>query len=232
MKLKERLRELLFPPRCLSCGKVLVKRTIFCGICLAEAPFVMGNTCEKCGIELRADFPSPICGRCRSLEPYFDRNFPVMEHVGIGRNAVLNVKYGAEGAVADAALLISQNLISKGILPEAVTHVPDTKKAEREKDGSRTEYLARQVAGQLETNFVKVFEKCRETEKQKRLTAAQRKLNVRGAYRVINPPEGKSVLIIDDVFTTGATLNECAKVLRRKFKGRIYTATLTIRDRE
>lgn len=232
MKISERLRYILYPPHCIACGKVLEERTVFCGTCFAEAPFLEGKCCEKCGIELHPEAVSPICGRCRDLKPHFDRNFPVMEHLGVGRQSVLNLKYGREGAIRDAALLISQNIIGRGILPDTVTYVPDTKKAMREKDGSRTEYLARCVAKQLDAKFMRTIEKCRETEKQKKLTAAQRKVNVRGAYRAVKVPDGKSVLIIDDVFTTGATMDACAKALRNVFRGRIYTATLTIRDRE
>ena len=110
--------------------------------------------------------------------------------------------------------------------------MPDTKSAKVKKDGSRTEALARYTAKYLGAKYEEVLIKKRETKKQKSLTAAQRKQNVRGAYIAFNRPEGESLLIIDDVFTTGATLNECAKAVRRIYKGRIYTATLSIRDRE
>lgn len=232
MKLKERIKCILFPPRCLACGKTLARRTIFCDSCMPEMPFVEGNTCAICGIEMHPDFPSPICGRCRNLKPKFSRNFPVLEHKGLGRRAVLNFKYGSEGTVPDAAILIARKIVEEGVIPEAVTNVPDTKSASDEKDGSRTEALARYVAKYLGVKYEHMLKKTRETEKQKSLTAEQRKLNVRGAYSAVKSPEGESVLIIDDVFTTGATLNECAKVLKRIYDGRIYTATLTIRDRD
>ena len=232
MKLSERIKFIIFPPKCLACGTTLARRTIFCDDCIPEVPFVEGNLCGICGIEMHPDSPSPICGRCRNLMPKFLRNFPVLEHKGLGRRAVLNFKYGAEGTVPDAAILIAKKVVGEGVIPETVTNVPDTKKARLEKDGSRTEALARYVAKYLGVKYEPVFKKTLETEKQKSLTAEQRKLNVRGAYSAVKAPEGESVLIIDDVFTTGATLNECAKVLKRVYNGRIYTATLTIRDRE
>lgn len=232
MRLAERIKLILFPPRCLSCGKVLSDRSVFCGACLPEIPFVEGNLCAVCGIEMHPDFPSPICGRCRELKPKFEKNFSVMEHKGLGRQACLHFKYGSEGTVPDAALLLARKVAQSGVLPEIVTNVPDTKKARLKKDGSRTEALARYTARYLGAKYETVLIKTRETKKQKSLTSPQRKLNVRGAYAPAAVPSGKSLLIIDDVFTTGATLNECAKTVRRVYKGRIYTATLTIRDRE
>lgn len=232
MKLAERIKFILFPPRCLACGRTITHRDVFCADCLPEIPFVEGNLCAVCGIEMHPDFPSPICGRCRELEPKFLKNFPVIEHKGLGRQAVLNFKYGSEGTVPDAALLLARKIAGSGVLPEVITSVPDTKSAKVKKDGSRTEALARYTAKYLGAKYEEVLIKKRETKKQKSLTAAQRKQNVRGAYIAFNRPGGESLLIIDDVFTTGATLNECAKAVRRIYKGRIYTATLSIRDRE
>lgn len=227
MKLTEALKNAVYPPHCLACGKILSERTVFCGTCLAEIPFVTGKRCEKCGIEMHPDFPSPICGRCRNLKPHFDRNFPAMEHVGAGRTSALNLKYGSSGAISDAAMVISQMIIRERVIPEVVTYVPNFGKG-----SSVTERLAFYTAKYLGVKCETLLKKTRATEKQKTLTFARRMINVRGAYEAVKVPDAKSVLIVDDVFTTGATMNECAKVLKKKFKGKIYTATFTIRDRE
>lgn len=227
MKFLEKLRDLVFPPRCLACKRVLVRHTVFCGDCLAEIPFVSGKCCEYCGIEMHPEFPSPVCARCRNLKPRFDKNVPIMEHVGLGRRCVLNVKYGSKGAIYDAAILMAGKLKEKNIIPSVVTFVPDYGRKSQVTEG-----LAYYIAKYLGAKSEKLIIKTRMTDKQKSLSFAKRLLNVRGAYKAVKVPEGDSVLIIDDVFTTGATMNECAKAIRKVYKGKIYTATFTIRDRE
>lgn len=232
MKLFEFLQNIFFPPRCLCCGTIINKDCIFCDECLPEIGFTEGKCCEACGIPLNPHFESPICARCRDLTLYFDRNLPVMEHTGMGRRAVLNVKYGKRSAIPSAARLIADKLIENKIFPDEVTFVPETDKAKAKRGYGVTERLSFYTAKYLNAEHIEALKKVRETAKQKELTSNQRKINVRGAYEILKVPEGESILIIDDVFTTGATMNECAKTIRKSFKGKIYTATLTIRDRE
>lgn len=232
MKLSEYVKNLLFPPKCLCCGEVIGENTVFCEKCLPEIGFTEGECCKVCGIPLNPHFESPICARCRSIKPYFERNFPVMEHTGMGRRAVLNVKYGKRSAIPPAARLIADKLIENKIFPDAVTFVPETDKSKRKRGYPVTEMLSFYTARYLGAEHIEALEKIRETKKQKELTASQRKINVLGAYKLKDIPIGKSILIIDDVFTTGATMNECAKTIKKKFNGKIYTATITIRDRE
>lgn len=232
MKLSECVKNLLFPPKCLCCGEIIKDGRVFCDTCLPEIGFTEGKCCKVCGIPLNPHFESPICARCRDLKLYFDRNLPVMEHTGFGRRAVLNVKYGKRSFIPSAAFLITDKLIKNKILPDAVTFVPETDKSKSKRGYGVTEMLSFYTAKYLGVEHIKALKKIRETEKQKELTANQRKINVRGAYKLNDIPQGESVLIIDDVFTTGATMNECAKIIKREFNGKIYTATLTIRDRE
>ena len=73
-----------------------------------------------------------------------------------------------------------------------------------------------------------MLERCRETTSQIGLSRHQRRENIRGAFRVANPDEvtGREVLIVDDVFTTGTTVSECARILRRAGASKVYVATV------
>ncbi|MBQ2941324.1 MAG: ComF family protein [Clostridia bacterium] len=232
MKLINRLSLLIFPPKCASCLKVIGKRTIFCGSCMPDIPFVDGITCEKCGISLSAEFPSPICGRCRERSFHFNKNIPLMEHFGLGREAVLNMKYKSHPVIKDLALLMANRIIASEEGFDVITFVPMTKKEEREKDIHITYFLSREIARLTGKQHKELLCKTRETRKQKELTEKGRIENVRGAYAVKGDVTGKNILIVDDVFTTGATMDECSKVLKRAGAAAVYTATASIRDRE
>lgn len=232
MKLLSVIGELLFPPRCASCLKVLGKRNVFCGNCMPEIPFVEGETCEKCGISLSPDFPSPICGRCRRRNFHFDKNISVLEHCGKGRQAILNMKYKSSPVIKDMANLLAERIKRANLHFDLVTFIPMTRKEEREKDIHITYFLSKYLAKYVGVKHSELISKIRETKKQKELTEKERILNVRGAYKVCRDVEGKNILLVDDVFTTGATMDECAKILKRAGAANVFCITASIRDRE
>lgn len=232
MKLINWISSLIFPPRCASCLKVMGKRTVFCGKCMPEIPFIDGITCEKCGISLSADLPSPICGRCRERNFHFDKNIPLIEHFGRGREAVLNMKYKSHPVLKDLALLMANRIMASGEEVDEITFVPMTKREERKKDIHITYFLSREIARLTGITHNELLYKTRETKKQKELTEKGRIENVRGAYEVCGDVKGKRILLIDDVFTTGATMDECSKVLKRAGAAGVFSATASIRDRE
>jgi len=230
MKLINRLSLLIFPPKCASCLKVIGKRTIFCGSCMPDIPFVDGITCEKCGISLSADFSSPICGRCRRRNFHFDKNISALEHSGKGRQAVINMKYHKAPVIRDMAHLMAERLEHEDF--DLVTFVPKTRKEEKEKDIHITYFLSKFLSKLIGVKQKEVLEKVRETKKQKELTENGRILNVRGAYKVSKDVKGLKILLVDDVFTTGATMDECAKILKIAGAESVTCATVSIRDRE
>ena len=232
MKLFNYIKELLFPPKCAVCFKILGKRTVFCRDCMPEIPFVDGITCEKCGIPLSADFPSPICARCRKRNFHFDKNTPVLEHSGMGRQAVINMKYNSFPIIKDMAYIISGRVKRENIDFDYVTYIPMTRKDEREKKIHVTYFLSKEIAKLLNKDHKTLIVKQRETKKQKELTENERIINVRGAFAVKDNVKGKKILLVDDVFTTGATMDECAKILKRAGATAVYCTTVSIRDRE
>ncbi len=231
MKLFKTICELFFPPRCAACLKVLGKRSVFCGSCMPEIPFVDGVTCDKCGISLSADFPSPICGRCRNRNFRFDKNVPVLEHFGPGRQTVINMKYKSSPVIKDMAYLMAERIRRENADFDCVTFVPVTGKEELEKDIYITYFLSKYLAKLIGINHCELLKKTRETKKQKELTENERIINVRGAYKVCRDVKDMNILLVDDVFTTGATMDECAKILKRAGAAKVCCATVSIRDR-
>ncbi len=232
MKLLEAVRNLLFPPRCASCLRVIGKRTVFCSYCMAEIPFIDGFTCDKCGISLSANFPGKICARCNDRNFRFDKNIPLFEHRGHGRQTVLNMKYRSYPVIRDMAILMSNRIAEEKLDIDLVTFVPMTEKEERKKDFNITYFLSKEIAVLLGLCHNEVLSKIRETKKQKELTEKGRISNVLGAYKVTGDVKDKSILLVDDVFTTGATMDECAKILKRAGAKEVICTSVSIRDRE
>lgn len=231
MNVSDKIRDLFFPPRCILCDAFIEKRTAFCEECLPEIPFVEGKICHVCGIPLSEEFPAPVCARCRKMKPAFQSNTSLLEHKAFGRRSVLVMKYEKSYAAYDLAQLLAARLSSQKENIDCVTSVP-MRKVDEWRRGQNVSYtLSLYTAKALGLPQRELLCKVRKTEKQKTLSAHQRVFNVRGAYAVRGNVSGQRILLIDDVFTTGATLSECARVLKRAGAACVYTATVSIRDR-
>ena len=111
-----------------------------------------------------------------------------------------------------------------------VAAVPLGRRRRRKRGYNQAELLARRVAGELHIPYADLLEKVRNNPAQRKQNARSRRVNVYGAYAVIDDSAlwDKTVLLIDDVKTTGATLNECAKMLRMHGAKAVYAATVAI----
>ena len=140
------IKNLLFPPKCASCLKIMDKRSVFCPSCMPESPFIEGITCEKCGITLSAEFPSSVCARCRDRGFSFERNIPLMEHSGLGRKAVINMKYKSAPVIKDLALMLASRIAQENMAIDAVSFIPMTEKNERAAKIHITYFLSKELA--------------------------------------------------------------------------------------
>ena len=217
-RLKAWLSELLAPTecRCLNCGREVFNGLGFCDDCKKTAILNVGKTCKRCGrsIEGAEDY----CTNCSFDRIYFDKSYSAFVYDGSIRDAILKFKFAGYGNFARifakhlAALAVKNNLEF-----DVVAYAPMTKKAIKERGYNQAGLLAERFCDILECGdkLCNAVAKIKETERQETLGRTERKTNLIGAYRCIANVEGKRVLVIDDINTTGATLNECAKVLKR-----------------
>jgi len=97
---------------------------------------------------------------------------------------------------------------------DVITFVPMTRRDQRKRGFNQAEVMARVIGKRLDLPVVKLLAKARETELQSKLSAAKRKSNLRDAFRLL-PCVQDQVLLVDDICTTGATVEECARMLKR-----------------
>ena len=198
-KLKNSVKDILFPVRCPYCETVIHKTEY---------------ACEDC----KKKFPSPaiikyaVGGyKCTSPFPYD----------GIFKKAVKRFKFGNKGGYAkQLAFPIVQSILES--YPSAdfdlITCVPMHKKRLAQRGYNQAELLAKECAKIMNIPYCDTLEKYKENREQHSIKASERAKNVKGVYRIIDKElvRDKNILIIDDIITTGNTLGECAKILMKQ----------------
>lgn len=209
----EVLLDLLFPPRCVFCTKLLdTGEHDLCSRCQRELPWLTGHPAEQQG-----DFFS----LCVSPLYYQDQ---VKESI---RRYKFHGRRGYHKAYGTfVAQCITDHLAGRYDL---MTWVPLSRRRKRERGYDQSFLLASAAAQALGNMVVETLRKDRDTPAQSGLEdAAQRRANVLGVYSPVNPGlvAGKRVLLVDDVITTGSTLSECARILRTAGASDVVCATV------
>jgi ComF family protein len=222
--------DLLLPPRCLACGTTVGASGSLCAACWAAITFLGSPCCACCGLPFDFDAADVLCGACTRAHPPFDRARAVMRYDEASRKLVLAFKHGDRLHMAPAFGAWLKRAGSE-LLAEADLLIPVplhwTRLFARRYNQAAVLAHALHAAGgpPVAPDWLS---RRRRTASQGKRNAAARERNVRGAF-VLKPGRevrGKRVVLIDDVFTTGATVGECARVLRRAGALRIDVLTL------
>ncbi len=227
--------DIIFPPRCLGCAEILHphRRQLFCPVCLEKIKFITGSLCPVCGTTF-SDSPaaSHLCGNCMGNKTYFSCARAVVSYETIILNTIHQFKYGNNISVG--ARLAS--FMADFSFPDVdftghslIIPVPLHIKRLRQRGFNQSLILARALAKkwQIPVNF-SLLKRHRFTLTQTGLNKAERNKNIKGAFEVSDKKKiaGKNVILVDDVYTTGATINECAKILTKAGAQKVTVLTL------
>jgi ComF family protein len=242
----ESLFSVLFPSDCRICQSSLTRISSLpvCEACLQQVSPLSGILCNICGEKLFSKYvvteEGPRCGMCRRAAPPFERAVAYGAYDGVLRDLIHLLKYQRVHPVA--ALLakrVEEALTPMGLpQPLLVVPVPLFKRKLRDRGFNQAEEIARALVDRCKGRSIQLetasLARTRETVSQTGLTRHQRRANVRGAFTVIRPDRiaGKSVLVVDDVMTTGTTVAECARVLLRAGARQVLVATVARATRE
>ena len=210
---------LLFPPRCAVCTEVLpVKEwdALLCGTCREKTPFVPADRCMGCGMETKR---AGLCADCIRRFPFSDcmAAFPY----GEVRSAIRLFKYegvksfgGRLGSLMGDFLLLNRPEWAEradGILP-----IPLHPKKLKRRGFNQAELLACAISEKTGIPlFSDLLERKEDTVPQSTLSVEERKKNLKDGFRLTGEVAGKTILLVDDIFTTGTTCGECARTLLR-----------------
>ncbi|HRR89721.1 MAG TPA: ComF family protein [Eubacteriales bacterium] len=215
-KLKTRFFSAVFPEgvTCDLCGAELIapSRYNLCSACLGKMPFVGESKCLVCGAAPGGE--GDYCLRCMKTENAAEKNRSPVHYEGFGKDFVVGLKYGGKKYLAaPMSAMMADTYIAEGFSSDIITYVPMTGKEKRQRGFNQAELLAAALSKRLNLPIVDALKKSRETKFQKELGFLERAENLKGAFSASSEAKGKRVLVVDDVFTTGATVHACAKAL-------------------
>ena len=238
------LFSVLFPSDCRICGFPLlnVSRLPVCPECLAGIHPVSGKVCSICGERVLSSYATTDddglrrCPICRRIDRPFDRAVAYGSYEGALRELIHLLKYnGVRPAARVLGRMLAESLTALELAFEQETvlviPVPLFKAKRRQREFNQAELIARaalQLAGSRFRLATDILQRTRDTHSQIGLTSHQRRENLRGAFAVARAQEvtGREVLLVDDVYTTGTTATECARVLRKAGASRVWVATV------
>ena len=191
-------------------------------------------TCVACGAEIQSSPNAYLCEKCAESLPFnMDEDAthfaPFLYEEPI-RSVILSLKYSDNGFAARAVAPYMAAVYLKRIKkksPHVIIPVPLCKSRLHERGYNQSELLAKEIADYLALPIMNdVLIRIKKTTPQKNMTPTERMENMKGAFAVVGDVRGKHILLIDDVYTTGATTGECAKML--KTAGAKTIAILTV----
>jgi ComF family protein len=214
------------PPRCPGCGAITQDEHSFCLDCWSGLVFLGEPCCLRCGLPFEHDGGGAAeCGACLAEPPRFDRVRAAVAYGEIPRKVALKLKYGGRPGVAETmARLMERHLPAGG---EAVLAPVPLHRWRIWKRGYNQAALIAAVLARRSGSpaTLDLLERRKSTPYLKGMGPRERALAVRGAFRV---PErrradlqGRSVVLVDDVFTSGATANACARALKKAGAGEV-----------
>jgi len=211
-RLRAALYDILFPSRCVGCGRPGV---VLCAACLQTIEFVPPGICERCGRPVPG--AGPLCAACRRVQSPLERNCAVGYATGVLRKAIHRLKYGGQSQLAGPlAGLLRDWWADHGWPVDVVAPVPLHPYRRRQRGYNQAHLIGQAFSSMVGLSYMEdAISRTRDTRPQVGLKAAERERNVAGAFESCGDGVcGRRVLLIDDVMTTGATLRACAVALR------------------
>ena len=227
--------DFFFPPRCLICEKDIINAQSqgICEPCLSSIRYISSPVCLKCGIPFNSVMGSDhLCGTCLTSKVYFTKARAVGVYEGVLQEAIHRLKYNKKTLLAKplGALMMGSHLGSIDFKSyDFLIPVPLHFKRLRERGFNQALFLARYIGKRygIPIDYMSL-KRIKWESPQINLSKEERERNVKGVFSLSNESgfRDKSILLVDDVYTSGATVNECARVLTKAETFRVDVLTL------
>ena len=223
----------LFPACCPVCRRLLLpKGALIHKICETQLLLVSEPICKKCGRQLKEE-TEELCAECMAEKTAWDMGRSVYLYQGAAGRLIRTVKQTGEKEVINflgRKMALQQGAFLRKANVQCIVPVPLHKRKQNARGFNQAELLAMALGREVHLPVRKLIIKTKKTKEQKSLARKQRKENVRNAYYISRKEIGndvpKAVLLLDDVITTGSTLNACAEVLKEAGVKRVYFLTV------
>ncbi|MBR4931454.1 MAG: ComF family protein [Alphaproteobacteria bacterium] len=224
--------DFVFPPQCPYCEKTITREEMLCTECFKKIPFITGPKCYRCGCPLpfAESEEKLLCPKCLTSRSVYDLSRSVFEYDSFSRNAILKLKYADR---TDLRHFFVEYMCRAGIdlfdKADIVLPVPLYWTRRLKRKYNQSAILAELIAKKMSLTYSPhILHRKRATKAQAGQTKQERLKNVHSAFSIRNADKikGKHVLLIDDVLTTGATANACAKILKENGAKAVYVLTI------
>lgn len=225
-RLVDAISSVFYPKRCPCCGKLNVT----------------GEPCERCGTELETLRVKGTCClkcgehvtdcRCKGFNPLYSGVVAPFKRDGVAKQGIYALKFKARFYSAEffgAEMVKEFKRRCPEVKPDVVCIVPMTVKERNNKPCDQVSVLAKYTVKALKVPYdPKLLIKIRDTERQHKVDYSEKAANVKGAFKATKDLSGKTVLLLDDIKTTGHTLSECAKQLRLQGAKEVWCLTALV----
>jgi ComF family protein len=210
------------PPRCAGCGTIVAEIHSFCSDCWKQIEFLGHSGCKTCGIPLAAT-DAETCAPCLAKPPRIARTRAAVAYDELSRSLAIRLKYGRKVAIARTMARYMAPLVASDGDPILVP-VPLHRTRLWQRGFNQSALVARELSRRLGIKAdPMLLRRIRRTPPLKGMSPLQRRKTVAGAFRVRDKSAvaGRTVVLVDDVLTTGSTADACARTLKRAGAARV-----------
>ena len=219
--------DLFFPKqiKCMFCGRE-TKEFGICEECIKLLPYVPEPTCLKCGGRKTGE--GDVCIECKDKTLNFERCYCVFEYKDMIQDKIISFKQAGYKYIGETfAWLISKKLQEVNLDLDLIIPVPISDERRKERGFNQSEVLCQEIDSTVPI-MDNILSRTHDTPHQTGLSKSNRQRNLLGAFKVLDKSriKGKTILLVDDIYTTGSTLNECSKTLLKGGAKKVYALCL------
>lgn len=235
MGILEKVLEGIFPSNiyCISCGSIIdaSRDYALCDNCMEHFHWAGLKTCDKCGKILEDNYRHRLCHDCRNFEHDFDRGFTCVQYGLLERGVLMDYKYKGKPYIGrKLGEILYDRMEVEDVQYDLVVPVPMHRKRQNQRGYNQAAVMASVLAKRKGVMFAPdLLERTAETRAMKGLGSFDRRENLKNVFAVSAKNHytiaGKHILLVDDIYTTGSTLDACSRVLRQAGAAKIYAVT-------
>ena len=231
-EVKEKFLDIFFPPRCAICDEVLITGSgHICSKCRSSLKLIKAPTCYKCGKEV-ANESVEYCDDCLKRPRSYVKGFPVYKYVPPLTDSIMALKYAGKKEYAEffADAIYDRYKMPFGKMDiDALVPVPINKSKFITRGYNQAELIAEFLGKKMNIPVKSdIIDRVSDTKAQKGLTPEQREHNLHTAFAAVRKTDIRTVLLVDDIYTTGATIEACTRALMDAGVDKVYYTSVAI----